>query len=132
MGDGTGCDNMTAVIVRFKPKLLELPTIINPEETEDILLQKRADEAETIDISLRPSLKRSASPTSECGNEAEKITKRMKTDLLEESNEVTDVVASSSSSSSPLKPATISSATECDSGSVASTNTATCSAASST
>ncbi len=26
MGDGTGCDNMTAIIVKFKPSLFELPT----------------------------------------------------------------------------------------------------------
>lgn len=25
VGDGTGCDNMTAIIVKFKPALFELP-----------------------------------------------------------------------------------------------------------
>jgi hypothetical protein len=35
MGDGTGCDNMTAIIVKFKPALLALPAPKLPEsETE--------------------------------------------------------------------------------------------------
>lgn len=25
VGDGTGCDNMTAIVVKFKPALFELP-----------------------------------------------------------------------------------------------------------
>lgn len=31
IGDGTGCDNMTAIIVKFKPDLFELPAPQNAE-----------------------------------------------------------------------------------------------------
>lgn len=34
MGDGTGCDNMTAIIVKFKPALFELPTPEASQVTE--------------------------------------------------------------------------------------------------
>lgn len=30
-GDGTGCDNMTAIIVKFKPNLFDLPAPQNAE-----------------------------------------------------------------------------------------------------
>ncbi|KAH8354955.1 hypothetical protein KR093_002912 [Drosophila rubida] len=60
MGDGTGCDNMTAVIVKFQQKLQELPATIDPTETEDALLAaatlKLKNQGEQV------ALKRSASP----------------------------------------------------------------------
>ncbi len=31
LGDGTGCDNMTAVIVRFKPTLAECKDVVSSE-----------------------------------------------------------------------------------------------------
>lgn len=34
MGDGTGCDNMTAIIVKFKPTLFELPTPATSQVSE--------------------------------------------------------------------------------------------------
>lgn len=34
MGDGTGCDNMTAIIVKFKPALYELPTPATSQVTD--------------------------------------------------------------------------------------------------
>ncbi|KAH8413812.1 hypothetical protein KR222_008726 [Zaprionus bogoriensis] len=63
MGDGTGCDNMTAVIVKFEPKLQELPATIDPSVTEDALLaaaqQKQGSAAASAE---QTALKRSASP----------------------------------------------------------------------
>ncbi|KAH8372547.1 probable protein phosphatase CG10417 [Drosophila serrata] len=40
MGDGTGCDNMTAVIVQFQKPLQDLQATINPIETEDAVANK--------------------------------------------------------------------------------------------
>ncbi|XP_037947246.1 probable protein phosphatase CG10417 [Teleopsis dalmanni] len=77
-GDGTGCDNMTAVIVRFKPEILELESTINPEETEDALIAQDAA-IDGTDIAAFNPLKRCASPTFE-SNEAENANKRVKTD----------------------------------------------------
>lgn len=59
MGDGTGCDNMTAVIVRFKPTLYQRPVVTG-------------------------TIKRCASPVSEIENEAESA-KRIKTDDVADS-----------------------------------------------
>lgn len=60
MGDGTGCDNMTAVIVQFKPALLE-------------------QETTSVNDVTSSSLKRSASPSpdDDINQEAHK---RIKTD----------------------------------------------------
>lgn len=76
LGDGTGCDNMTAVIVRFKPSILKLPTKISANETEDVSLAKQAAE------SGQKTQKRAASPTSDDNdsNKAENKNKRLKTD----------------------------------------------------
>ncbi|XP_013104999.2 probable protein phosphatase CG10417 [Stomoxys calcitrans] len=79
LGDGTGCDNMTAVIVRFKPSIQELPTKIDPNTTEDVLLLAKQSEVDTSS-SPQKAQKRSASPTSDESNEAENQTKRLKTD----------------------------------------------------
>ncbi|XP_062136545.1 probable protein phosphatase CG10417 [Drosophila sulfurigaster albostrigata] len=69
MGDGTGCDNMTAVIVKFQQKLQELPATIDPTETEDALLAAAAlklnNQGEQV------ALKRSASPDTPAVGEAE-------------------------------------------------------------
>lgn len=61
MGDGTGCDNMTAVIVQFKPSLIE------QENTVD------------DDVISSSSKKRSASPTPD-DNINQDSHKRIKTD----------------------------------------------------
>lgn len=34
LGDGTGCDNMTAIIVKFKPEIFELPATSSPDTNE--------------------------------------------------------------------------------------------------
>lgn len=47
MGDGTGCDNMTAIIVKFKPTLFELPTPATSEVSNSVEippLRKRVHE----------------------------------------------------------------------------------------
>lgn len=64
MGDGTGCDNMTAVIVKFQKKLQELPVTIDPSETEDAILAA-AQQKKQGNTNVSPpqtALKRSASP----------------------------------------------------------------------
>lgn len=64
MGDGTGCDNMTAVIVKFQQKLQELPVTIDPSETEDAILAA-AQQKKQGNTNVSPpqtALKRSASP----------------------------------------------------------------------
>lgn len=73
MGDGTGCDNMTAIIVKFKPALKELPTPpALPEEdvseTNDVTesetnkackrLLASDDQAEAEALVVEPSEKR--------------------------------------------------------------------------
>lgn len=104
LGDGTGCDNMTAVIVRFKPSILELPTKINPQEAEDVLeVKAKAEASET------KAQKRSASPNTSDdeednanANEAEKKTKRIKTDVKRSSCEAGASKASTISTSSAI------------------------------
>ena len=98
LGDGTGCDNMTAVIVRFKPSILDLPTKINPDETEDVLLAKKEPESVS---SGQKAQKRAASPTTnnKDSNEAENKNKRMKTD--DEENKTSSETLASSSTSMP-------------------------------
>lgn len=67
-GDGTGCDNMTAVIVQFKPLLVT-----------ELQKNNRSEIAADVTItSTGSSKKRSASPT-KLENEAESH-KRIKTD----------------------------------------------------
>ena len=52
MGDGTGCDNMTAIIVQFKPKYFEVMESIpgvqatDAQITEEIISRKRLPEEE--------------------------------------------------------------------------------------
>lgn len=41
IGDGTGCDNMTAIIVKFKPALYELPVAQNAEASAEPQKQSR-------------------------------------------------------------------------------------------
>lgn len=94
LGDGTGCDNMTAVIVRFKPKILDLPTKIDPKETEDVLSLARQNEVESTSPEQKAQ-KRCASPTSDDSNEAENKTKRLKTENnKEEGNNATQTSSS--------------------------------------
>lgn len=40
MGDGTGCDNMTAIIVKFKPSLFELPATSQVSESKTVEIPK--------------------------------------------------------------------------------------------
>lgn len=68
MGDGTGCDNMTAVIVRFKPALYQRP--------------------------VSGATKRSASPVSELSEGAD-AAKRIKTDDVTDSVVVEPTAADS-------------------------------------
>lgn len=45
LGDGTGCDNMTAIIVKFKPTLFKLPVQKDASNSEaECVAQKRAHE----------------------------------------------------------------------------------------
>jgi hypothetical protein len=49
MGDGTGCDNMTAIIVKFKPALLALPAPQLPEseaESQKSARKRSCDDGE--------------------------------------------------------------------------------------
>lgn len=41
IGDGTGCDNMTAIIVKFKPALFQLPAGNNAEAVAQPQKQSR-------------------------------------------------------------------------------------------
>ncbi|SPP75978.1 probable protein phosphatase CG10417 [Drosophila guanche] len=82
MGDGTGCDNMTAVIVKFQPKLQQLPTYINPAETEDVSFTRKENE-QSADVKNDNMLKRSASPDNAPEADLDKTTnksKRLKTE----------------------------------------------------
>lgn len=69
MGDGTGCDNMTAIIVKFKPELYELPpasqvsdsNAVTESETVNAckrLLSRDDDEAEADALVDEPREKR--------------------------------------------------------------------------
>uniref|UniRef100_A0A1A9X4D4 protein-serine/threonine phosphatase n=1 Tax=Glossina brevipalpis TaxID=37001 RepID=A0A1A9X4D4_9MUSC len=78
MGDGTGCDNMTAVIVRFKPALLKLSSKINPEETEDVL-QARQQQSDA-GSSPKKGQKRASTTISDDNGCCEAESKRVKTD----------------------------------------------------
>lgn len=100
LGDGTGCDNMTAVIVRFKPAILELPTKLDPNETEDVLLAKQEAEAEKS--GQIKAQKRAASPTSDDNdsNEAENKNKRLKTDTADDEGTKTSCSSTATTTSS--------------------------------
>jgi len=84
MGDGTGCDNMTAVIVQFKKKLQELQSTIPPNQTEDKLLKT----SENVSHSLndQSASKRCASQNADADDEIleKNNSKRLKTDLEQE------------------------------------------------
>ncbi|XP_017471075.1 PREDICTED: probable protein phosphatase CG10417 isoform X1 [Rhagoletis zephyria] len=141
IGDGTGCDNMTAVIVRFESKILDMPTKINPEEI--VLIKDVVAKTSPTGGSAQQKeqcLKRAASPTSdENSNEAENAnkTKRLKTDeetssttntksqapveTSTSSNSNTDA-ASSSTSEAAAAVASITGQKGCDSNTAASNN----------
>lgn len=66
LGDGTGCDNMTAMIIQFKSGILNLPTKISLESEA---------------VPIAPTKKRANSPTNnECGVQTENARKRLKTE----------------------------------------------------
>lgn len=60
MGDGTGCDNMTAVIVKFGKKLQDFETSINQTDVENDLVNMCKGNTNTIN--KQSFLKRCASP----------------------------------------------------------------------
>jgi len=47
MGDGTGCDNMTAIIIKFKPALFELPA---PAVSAEAQQQTQKGRKRSIDV----------------------------------------------------------------------------------
>ncbi|EDV59899.1 probable protein phosphatase CG10417 [Drosophila erecta] len=81
MGDGTGCDNMTTVIVQFKKKLQELQSAIQPNQTEDKLLKTSDNVSDSIIEHSAP--KRCASPNVASEDAIHEInnSKRLKTEL---------------------------------------------------
>lgn len=64
MGDGTGCDNMTAIIVQFKPKYFEVMKSIpgvqatDAQITEEVISRKRLPEDEAADLTEETECKR--------------------------------------------------------------------------
>uniref|UniRef100_A0A6P4FMY0 protein-serine/threonine phosphatase n=1 Tax=Drosophila rhopaloa TaxID=1041015 RepID=A0A6P4FMY0_DRORH len=98
MGDGTGCDNMTAVIVKFQENLQKLQTTIDPCETEDVLANTNAAYEKVSDLNNDQStLKRCASPdtASEINDLEKNKSKRLKTDEIIEPS---DIISSTPSS----------------------------------
>lgn len=53
MGDGTGCDNMTAIIIKFKPALKELPAPPSAIELDVTETNAATAEIETIKATKR-------------------------------------------------------------------------------
>ncbi|CAD7015067.1 probable protein phosphatase CG10417 [Ceratitis capitata] len=147
MGDGTGCDNMTAVIVTFKSKILTMPTKLNPEEV--VLIKDVAAKNSSPNVSVHQKeqqqqqcLKRTASPTfEENSNEAENANKnkRLKTEedtsskihainktaIETSTSSNSDAAASSSTSEAAAAVASITDQKDCDSNTTASTNDST-------
>ncbi|XP_017865497.1 PREDICTED: probable protein phosphatase CG10417 [Drosophila arizonae] len=107
MGDGTGCDNMTAVIVKFKQKLQELKTSLNPAETESAILEAAQLKKQDVDGAAEQSaLKRSASPdasvdddANECENSSK--SKRLKIEDDLKSTDETAKISTDAISSCP-------------------------------
>lgn len=64
MGDGTGCDNMTAIIVKFKPTLFDLPAASQVSDSNSVGVppsRKRSLEADNqaeAEALVEPSDKR--------------------------------------------------------------------------
>lgn len=64
MGDGTGCDNMTAIIVQFKPKYFEVMTSIpgvqatDAQITEEVISRKRLPEEDAAELTEETECKR--------------------------------------------------------------------------
>lgn len=84
IGDGTGCDNMTAVIIQFKPLLLS--------ECQKIDENQMA--VDSITTSTANSKKRSASPTKL--DEESESQKRIKTDDQKDAESVVNAVETTS------------------------------------
>ncbi|XP_037728570.1 probable protein phosphatase CG10417 isoform X1 [Drosophila subpulchrella] len=69
MGDGTGCDNMTAVIVRFKEQLQEVEAAIHPIETDNFLVNTYTPIEKVSNVKTDQSaIKRRASPETVAGD----------------------------------------------------------------
>ncbi|XP_039499179.1 probable protein phosphatase CG10417 [Drosophila santomea] len=81
MGDGTGCDNMTAVIVQFKKKLQELQSTIHPNQSEDKLLKTSENVSDTINDNSAPKRCASQNAASEDAILEKYHSKRLKTEL---------------------------------------------------
>ncbi|ALC40683.1 CG10417 [Drosophila busckii] len=101
MGDGTGCDNMTAVIVKFEKNLQELPTSIDSVKTKDVLITSHL-KAEGITLEQKV-LKRSASPDGSDNDKNVNKSKRLKTEETMDNKEKNcrDGVSSTPSSDDP-------------------------------
>lgn len=96
LGDGTGCDNMTAVIVKFRPELSKLPVTLTSDSVFDEPIKnekidtaaeaeakpvKEGKEVPSDEVSTSNSLKRSApAADSEASNGAEHPEKKQKTE----------------------------------------------------
>ncbi|XP_034251807.1 probable protein phosphatase CG10417 isoform X2 [Thrips palmi] len=96
LGDGTGCDNMTAVIVKFRPELSKLPVTLTTDSVFDEPIKnekidsageaeakpvKEGKEVPSDEVSTSNSLKRSAPANdSEASNGAEHPEKKLKTE----------------------------------------------------
>lgn len=113
MGDGTGCDNMTAVIVRFKDSIQNLETYLRPEETEKIKIStedetllpgKMSTTIEMMDVNIEQQSsqqraeKRSVSPDSKKDSDRDdsefgkSSTKKIKCLLSEADDGVKDIL----------------------------------------
>ncbi|XP_017050143.1 probable protein phosphatase CG10417 isoform X2 [Drosophila ficusphila] len=102
MGDGTGCDNMTAVIVKFQKNLQELHTTINPSETEDMLAITCSASKNFSEVDGQNVLKRCSSP--ETAAEVNNLQKMNKSKRLKTEEKVlgqADIVGSTQSSAGP-------------------------------
>lgn len=99
MGDGTGCDNMTAVIVKFGKKLHELETSINQTDVGNDLVNMCKGNTNTIN--KQSFLKRCASPDAVAGVSAlNNSNKRLKTEdrVLEPVDTASEFVSGNSDS----------------------------------
>ncbi|XP_052842633.1 probable protein phosphatase CG10417 isoform X1 [Drosophila gunungcola] len=100
MGDGTGCDNMTAVIVKFQEKLQKLQTTIDPTETEDVLANTFSAYEKVLDVNTDQStLKRGASP--DTAAEITDLDKKNKSKRLKTDENVIEPAEITSSNLSP-------------------------------
>ncbi|KAH8272027.1 hypothetical protein KR018_007036 [Drosophila ironensis] len=94
MGDGTGCDNMTAVIVKFQDKMQELQATIDPTKTEDV--QQNICTVNVTAHNDQSSLKRCASPDADADAEDSELKNANKSKRLKTEENVLDPVDATS------------------------------------